>query len=91
MFIELLKLAAESNLVTGLRVGPYTGDHYQIYIWIGPRVGDRNEWHERFDLATPVEEAIDKMALVALDYCRDHWNCRRAIEEATDALIISQD
>ena len=90
MFIELLTMAAANNLMTGLRVGPYSRDHYQIFIWVGPRVGDRNEWHERFDLAIPVEQAIDKMAMIAIDYCRDHWNCRRLAEEATATLISSQ-
>ena len=62
MFGELLRMAAANNLVTGLRVGPIASGHYQIHIWIGPRIGDRYEWHQRFDHATPYEASISTMS-----------------------------
>jgi hypothetical protein len=85
MFSQLLRMAAANNLVTGLRVGSITDGHYQIHVWIGPRVGDRFEWYERFELATAYEDAIDVMAGKAMEYCQEHWNCRRVAEEATAA------
>ena len=88
LFGELLRMAAANNLVTGLRVGAIVSGQYQIHIWIGPRVGDRFEWYQRFDHATPYEEAIDTMANKALDYCLDHWNCRRAGQETRPALNL---
>jgi hypothetical protein len=81
LFGELLRLAAANNLVTGLRVGPVISGHYQIHIWIGPRVGDRFEWYQRFDHAISYEDSIDAMATKAIDYCADHWNCRRVGQE----------
>ena len=86
IFGELLRLAAANNLVTGLRVNSIISGQYQIHIWIGPRVGDRFEWYERFDHTTPYEEAIDVMAGKAMDYCTEHWNCRQVAEEATVAV-----
>jgi hypothetical protein len=85
MFAQLLRVAAANNLVTGLRVGPIVDGHYQIHIWIGPRIGDRHEWHQRFDHITPYEEAIAEMSGKAMDYCVEHWNCRRLVEGATAA------
>jgi hypothetical protein len=85
MFGKLLKLAAANNLVTGLRVGPIASGRYQIHIWVGPRVGDRYEWYERFDLAISHEEAIDTVAERAIAYCIEHWNCRLVSDEATAA------
>ena len=84
LFGELLRMAAASNLLTGLRVGPVVSGQYQIHIWIGPRVGDRFEWYQRFDHATRYEDSIDAMATKAMDYCADHWNCRR-VGQAADA------
>jgi hypothetical protein len=89
IFGQLLRMAAANNLVTGLRVSPIISRQYQIHIWIGPRVGDRFEWYQRFDHATPYEEAIDTMANKAMDYCLDHWNCRRVVDEARPALNLS--
>ncbi len=83
MLSELLIMAAANNLVTGLRVGPIISGHYQIHIWIGPRIGDRYEWHERFDHATLYEESISTMSRKAMDYCLEHWNCRRVDDAAT--------
>ena len=85
LFGELLRIAAANGLVTGLRIGPIVSGHYQIHIWIGPRIGDRYEWHERFDQATPHEAAIDAMSSKAIEYCQEHWNCRRVVDEATAA------
>jgi hypothetical protein len=85
MFAKLLQLAAANNLVTGLRVGPLVSGRYQIHIWVGPKVGDRYEWFERFDPTTPHEEAIDAVADRALIYCVEHWHVRLASDEATAA------
>jgi hypothetical protein len=85
LFGELLRMAAANNLMAGLRVGPVISGQYQIHIWIGPRVGDRFEWYQRFDHATPYEESIDIMSTRALDYCADHWNCRRMGHQASAA------
>jgi hypothetical protein len=85
MYPQLLRMAAANNLVTGLRVGPIVSGHYQIHIWIGPRVGDRYEWYQRFDHATPYEESISAMSRKAMDYCLKHWHRRGAAEEATAA------
>lgn len=85
MFGELLQLAAANNLVTGLRVGPLVAGRYQIHIWVGPRVGDRYEWFEKFEVAVPHEEAIDAVADRAIDYCVEHWNCRRPADEVSAA------
>ena len=85
LFGELLRMAAANNLVTGLRVGAIISGQYQIHIWIGPRVGDRFEWYQRFDHGTVYEDAIDIMASKALDYCVDHWNCRRVRQEVDAA------
>ena len=85
MFDKLLKMAAANGLVTGLRVGPNIGNQYQVHIWIGPRIGDRHEWYERFDLDTPQREAINAVAGKALDYCLEHLNCRRVADEVTAA------
>jgi hypothetical protein len=86
LFGELLRMAAANNLVTGLRVGPIISGQYQIHIWIGPRVGDRFEWYQRFDHATAYGEAIDIMSAKAFDYCVEHWNCRRVGQEAAAAV-----
>jgi hypothetical protein len=86
MFSELLRMAAANNLVTGLRVGPIVSGHYLIHIWIGPRVGDRYEWHQRFDHTAPYEESISVMSRKAMDYCVEHWNCRQVVAEATAIL-----
>ena len=86
LFGELLRMAAANNLVTGLRVGSIISGQYQIHIWIGPRVGDRFEWYQRFDHTTDYGDAIDVMATKALDYCADHWNCRSAGQNATTAV-----
>jgi len=85
MFGNLLRMAAANNLVTGLRVGPIVAGRYQIHIWVGPRVGDRYEWYERFDLATPYDAAIDAVADRAFGYCVEHWNCRRIADDVTAA------
>jgi hypothetical protein len=85
MFSKLLRLAAANHLVTGLRVGPIVAGRYQIHIWVGPRVGDRYEWFERFDLTNPYDEAIDTVADRALVYCIDHWNCRGVVDDVTAA------
>jgi hypothetical protein len=84
IFDELLGVAAANSLVTGLRVGPFGGGCYQIHIWIGPRVGDRHEWYQRFDMATPHGEAINSVAERALTYCRAHWDCGRVADEGDD-------
>jgi hypothetical protein len=88
LFGELLRMAAANNLVTGLRVGAIVSGQYQIHIWIGPRVGDRFEWYQRFDHGTVYEDAIDIMASKALDYCVDHWNCRRIGPKADVRLAM---
>ena len=85
MFAKLLRLAAANNLVTGLRVGPIVSGRYQIHLWVGPRVGDRYEWFEKFEITMSYENAIDTVAGRAIDYCVEHWNCRRVDDEVNAA------
>lgn len=78
MFDDLLALAASQNKIVGIRVQPGSAEEFQVYVWMGAKAGDRLEWFRKFPSDVPRLRAIDDVAGIAIQYCRDHGDCRGA-------------
>ena len=65
MFARLLQLATEKKLIVGTCIHPSGPSGYQVEIWIGPSMGERREWCERFSCDIPPMEALDRVAAIA--------------------------
>lgn len=85
MLDELLELTARQGKILGLRVRPPTPDGFEVHVWIGPRMGDRMEWYERFPVDMSPMDGIERVAELALDYCRRHGDCAGIKTQPTEA------
>jgi hypothetical protein len=72
MLEMLFATAAARGLMTGVRVGPEAHGEYRLVIWVGPRVGERYEWHRHFPASAPLSASLGAIARDVFSYCEQH-------------------